>query len=140
MHSSTGPEKIGHIKHLREELYTAEKELFATLHREQMVEDLHVEREQKGRNSNVTVLMIASVCMILFVLSGTGIQPNMSESYTTIPPTIPQPINPADCAKNDDDFDACVAGQRQGSGCSWYATCSKCIPDADRDNPAICNQ
>lgn len=35
--------------------------------------------------------------------------------------------NKPDCAKMDENFDACVKSQAEGSGCSWYAGCRKCI-------------
>lgn len=83
--------------------------------------------------------MVSSVIMIAFVLSGTVIKPNMSEMYTKIPATYPEVPRRSDCAQSDGDFEACVTGQQRGSGCSWYAACNKCIPDADKDDIAICN-
>lgn len=140
MHIAPDPEKIARIKHLRSELQAAEVELFSTLYHKEVLHERHEEKEQKVKNSSVLVLVGASIFMIIFVLSGLLIKPNMSETYATVPGTPPKAPNPIDCARNDGDFEACVTGQQQGSGCSWYATCSKCIPDADKDSPTICNQ
>jgi hypothetical protein len=136
MHLASDPEKIAYIKQLRSELHAAEKELFSSLHNQP---GLHEHHEQKMKNSSLLVLIGASVFMIAFVLSGVVIKPNMSETYTTVPTIHLKAPNPNDCAQNDGDFESCVTGQQQGSGCSWYAACSKCIPDTDKDSHSICN-
>lgn len=139
MHLAPDPEKIAYIKQLRSELHAAEKALFSSLYRQVGLHEHQEEREQKVKNSTLVVLIGASMFMIAFVLSGVVIKPNMSERHVAVPTIHPKAPNPIDCAQNNGDFEACVAGQQQGSGCSWYATCSRCISDADKDSLTICN-
>lgn len=138
MNTTIVTDQIVHIQRLRAELFDAEKELFnMQLHTAQKSTLKNVNDSEKSERTSVVVLVLACIVMLIVVLSGWVMHPDVSNRENELSISV-NPNKRIDCHLYDGQFDECVAGQRSGNGCSWYADCSKCISSSEVDPTSIC--
>ena len=84
------------------------------------------------------LLILSCIGMGIFVLSGWFMNPDKARSSKPwIQISWPGSAKKA-CSVNDGNYTLCVEGQKQGSGCVWYAACSKCVPQNTSDISSVC--
>ncbi|MEI6327205.1 MAG: hypothetical protein WCO78_03755 [Candidatus Roizmanbacteria bacterium] len=86
------------------------------------------------------LLIVSCVGMGIFVLSGLFMNPDQTKiTKPLLNVSWPGSAKKA-CSINDGNYTACVDGQKQGSGCVWYANCNKCVNQDLPDITSVCNK
>jgi len=140
---STSPQPSSDLKQSisqkRHELNILEAELISSTENEMKKDRKSILTASKNDEKMSFILLILScIGMGIFVLSGWFMNPDQTRSSKPwIQISWPGSEKKA-CGVNDGNYAACVEGQRQGSGCVWYATCSKCAPQNTSDISSVC--
>jgi hypothetical protein len=93
---------------------------------------------KNDEKTSLILLIISCIGMGIFVLSGWFMNPDQTRtSKPWIHISWPESAKKA-CSVNDGNYSACVDGQKQGSGCVWYASCNKCVSQNTSDISSAC--
>lgn len=140
---STSPQSSSDLKKTisqkRHEVNMLEAELISSTENEMKKDRKSILTASKNDEKMSFILLILScIGMGIFVLSGWFMNPDKTRSSKPwIQISWPGSAKKA-CSVNDGNYTLCVEGQKQGSGCVWYATCSKCVPQNTSDISSAC--
>lgn len=137
LQSSSDLKKI--ISQKRQELNQLEAELISVTEMELKKDKKNISSGSKNDEKMSFILLIIScIGMGIFVLSGWFMNPDQTRtSKPWIQLSWPGSAKKA-CSVNDGNYSACVEGQKQGSGCVWYASCNKCVSQNTSDISSAC--
>ncbi len=137
LQSSSDLKKI--ISQKRQELNQLEAELISVTEMELKKYKKNIASGSKNDEKMSFILLIIScIGMGIFVLSGWFMNPDQTRtSKPWIQLSWPGSAKKA-CSVNDGNYSACVEGQKQGSGCVWYASCNKCVSQNTSDISSAC--
>ena len=137
LQSSSDLKKI--ISQKRQELNQLEAELISVTEMELKKDKKNIASGSKNDEKMSFILLIIScIGMGIFVLSGWFMNPDQTRtSKPWIQLSWPGSAKKA-CSVNDGNYSACVEGQKQGSGCVWYASCNKCVSQNTSDISSAC--
>lgn len=137
LQSSSDLKKI--ISQKRQELNQLEAELISVTEMELKKDKKNIASSSKNDEKMSFILLIIScIGMGIFVLSGWFMNPDQTRtSKPWIQLSWPGSAKKA-CSVNDGNYSACVEGQKQGSGCVWYASCNKCVSQNTPDISSAC--
>ena len=137
LQSSSDLKKI--ISQKRQELNQLEAELISVTEMELKKDKKNIASGSKNDEKMSFILLIIScIGMGIFVLSGWFMNPDQTHtSKPWIQLSWPGSAKKA-CSVNDGNYSACVEGQKQGSGCVWYASCNKCVSQNTSDISSAC--
>lgn len=127
------------ISQKRHELYTLESDLISLTEAE-LKKDSKVSLGGSKNDEKMSFVLLIISCfgMGIFVLSGWFMNPDQTRnSKPWIQLSWPGSAKKA-CSVNDGKYTTCVEGQKQGSGCVWYASCGKCVPQNLSDISSVC--
>lgn len=137
LQSSSDLKKI--ISQKRQELNQLEAKLISVTEMELKKDKKNISSGSKNDEKMSFILLIIScIGMGIFVLSGWFMNPDQTRtSKPWIQLSWPGSAKKA-CSVNDGNYSACVEGQKQGSGCVWYASCNKCVSQNTSDISSAC--
>lgn len=137
LQSSSDLKKI--ISQKRQELNQLEAELISVTEMELKKDKKNISSGSKNDEKISFILLIIScIGMGIFVLSGWFMNPDQTRtSKPWIQLSWPGSAKKT-CSINDGNYSACVEGQKQGSGCVWYASCNKCVSQNTSDISSAC--